>query len=127
MAAPKGNQYAKNGARWRKALERSLARLGDNEERDLPQERALERGLDQIADTVVKKALAGGKDEWMEIATRLDGKVTQSVEIGEDPDNPLPTEIVVRIVRPGEGNIVESTAVEHSGENGSAVSIPTKA
>lgn len=114
MPAPKGNQYGRRGAQWRKALERALARVGDDQG-EMDKRQAMRYGLDKVANTVVAQAMEGNKDAWMEIANRLDGKPRQEIEFGENPDNPLPREIVVRIVRP-EGHVIEGIGAEHPGE-----------
>jgi len=87
MAAPKGNNNAKKGAQWRSALERALARSVKDKNK------TVDRGLDKIADTVVKNALDGNKEAWQEIANRLDGKHAQAVTISGDEDRPLITRI----------------------------------
>lgn len=111
MPAPKGNQYGKRAARWRHALERALARVGDPDN-DLETEHAIRRGLDKIADTVVQNAAQGDDKCWMEIANRLDGKVTQPLEIGEDPDNPLPRQVVITIARPENNHFIDGEYTE---------------
>jgi len=102
MGAPKGNQNASKHRRWKQALERSLARLGDQIEGEtLEVERAIHRGLGHIADQVVQQACEGQKDAWMEIANRMDGKPIQSLGFDADDDGDvLPTKIEINIVRP---------------------------
>jgi len=82
MPAPKGNNNAKKGTQWRAALERALARSCKSKEK------TIDKGLDKVADMVVRSALDGNKEAWQEIANRLDGKHAQSVTLLGDEDNP---------------------------------------
>lgn len=70
MAAPKGNQNAAKGARWRDALERALDSYSSGTI-------AEGRALFAIAKKVVEQAIEGDKDARAEIANRLDGKPTE--------------------------------------------------
>ena len=69
-----GNQNASKGLQWRKALQRSLAQYEDESS-------GITRGeaLRQIADNVVRDALANNQWAIKEIADRLDGKPAQAV------------------------------------------------
>ena len=71
MGAPLGNLHAAKDRRWRKAIERALARSGGD----------VDSGLNPIADQVVAAALKGDRDAWREIGDRLDGKPKQSVDV----------------------------------------------
>ena len=85
--APKGNKNAaKKRLPWSQALKRSLTRLADKEGEDSPNYR---KGLDRVADAVVKDAAAGNKDAWMELGNRLEGKPGQTVTLAGDPENPI--------------------------------------
>jgi hypothetical protein len=85
--APLGNKNAaKKRLPWQQALKRSLTRLSAKEGDEGPRYR---KGLDRIADQVVKQALDGNKDAWMEIANRVEGKPGQSIEITGDPKKPI--------------------------------------
>jgi hypothetical protein len=77
MGAPLGNQHAAKDRRWRKAIERALARSGGD----------VDAGLNPIADQVVAAALKGDRDAWREIGDRLDGKPAQTIQ--GDGDAPL--------------------------------------
>lgn len=91
--APKGNNNARRAKLWRAALERALARAvkkGD---------RTVERGLDPIADAVVRQAMAGEKDAWAEIANRLDGRHVTPIA-GDDEVPLIPESIEVILVKP---------------------------
>ncbi len=85
--APLGN---KNGAKkrlpWSQALKRSLTRLSENEGEKKPNYR---RGLDRIADNVVRQANEGNKDAWQEIANRFEGRPAVAVTISGDENKPL--------------------------------------
>lgn len=67
--APEGNENARQGRRWREALQRALAREGSS----------VESGLDQCATALVKAAMAGKPWALEHIAERMDGKATQVV------------------------------------------------
>jgi hypothetical protein len=71
MAAPIGNQNAKKGAEWRQALKRALAHHSGKTFRE---------GLDDVAVKVVSAAVSGDDKAWKEIADRMDGRATQSIE-----------------------------------------------
>ena len=85
--APLGN---KNGAKkrlpWSQALKRSLTRLAHDNGKKSPNYR---KGLDKVADAVVKDAAAGVKEAWQELGNRLEGKPGQTVILQGDEDNPL--------------------------------------
>lgn len=66
--------------RWRKALERALARAVNGE---------IDNGLDRVADAVVAAAMGGDKDAWREIGDRMDGKPGHSVTVGGEAGAPL--------------------------------------
>ena len=77
--APLGNQNAAKGARWRKALERVLARkYGD-----------VDAGLEKLAEAFVEAHLEPKltSEVCRDIADRFDGKPKQ--QISGDPDAPL--------------------------------------
>ena len=83
-----GNKNAaKKRLPWSQALKRSLTRLAEKNGEDSPNYR---RGLDKVADAVVKDAVDGNKDAWMELGNRLEGKPGQTVELVGDPDRPIP-------------------------------------
>ena len=82
MAAAKGNQYARKAKDWENAIRRALDRY---EGPNVPSGTALAK----IADVVVQRALEGDQKAVEEIANRLDGKPSQSVTHGGDPDNPV--------------------------------------
>lgn len=72
--APRGNQNAAKGKRWREAVLRALSRA----------HKSVDGGLDVAADKLV--ALAAEGDKWAidHIADRLDGKPKQeSIVTGE--------------------------------------------
>ena len=90
MAERGGQPGNKNSAKkrlpWSQALKRSLTRLADKEGEDSPNYR---KGLDKVADAVVRDAALGNKDAWMEIGNRLEGKPGNTLEISGNPDKPL--------------------------------------
>ena len=90
-----GNQNAKKGKPWQSALKRALARYSGE---------SVDKGLDMVADQVVKAAAGGDRPAWEEIGNRLDGKPHQSTSIAGDEDG---------------GPISHSVAVEFVNERGS--------
>ena len=85
--APKGNKNAaKKRLPWQQALKRSLTRYAAENGEESPNYR---RGLDKIADQVVKDAVDGNKDAWQEIANRLEGKPGQTVTLEGNEDKPV--------------------------------------
>ena len=74
MPAPKGNDNAGDGRRWREAIRRALARAQGN----------IDRGLDSIADRVIAAAAAGSPWAVEHIAERMDGKSAQYVHIEQE-------------------------------------------
>ena len=72
--AQTGNQNARRGGDWRKALQRALDQYSG------PKASA-GTALARIAETVVDKALDGDRDAIQEIANRLDGKPVQATEL----------------------------------------------
>lgn len=83
MAAAKGNRYAAKAKRWEEALLKALARSAGS----------IEAGLAPIADNVVKFALAGDKDAIRELADRIDGRASQSLEVSGDVTHRHATEL----------------------------------
>jgi hypothetical protein len=90
MAAPVGNQNAKNAKRWQQAIRRALARKYGT----------VDDGLEQLATKLVN--LADNSERWAieEVGNREDGKPSQV--IAGDPDEPVRTisEILIRGVDP---------------------------
>ena len=70
MPAPKGNDNAGDGRRWREAIRRALARS----------QGTIDRGLDRIADGVISAAAKGAPWAIEHVAERMDGKSIQRVE-----------------------------------------------
>lgn len=91
--APLGNTNAARPKLWRRALERALIRVSGSDV-------DIDKGLDRIADMVVKLALEGDKDAWQEIGNRLDGKPVQAVVGGDDGEPPLVVRGVIQLVKP---------------------------
>ena len=92
MGAPLGNKNATKTKVWEEALRKALAQY---------EAEGIERGqaLNKIAERVVRNALDGDKDSWVEIGNRMDGKPAQAVDLGSDPDRPVLQKIVREIVR----------------------------
>ncbi len=70
-----GNTNASNGAMWRNAIKRALARAKNPAGR---------RAIYAIADKLIEQAMAG--DAWAikELGDRLDGKAAQSLTLDHD-------------------------------------------
>lgn len=80
LAAPFGNQNAKNGKLWENALKRAIARRAKGD---------LEHGLDTLADKVIEAVTQGEQWAALEVGNRLDGKPSQTVEATVDVGNGL--------------------------------------
>jgi hypothetical protein len=87
-----GNQNAYKNKPWADALRRAMARF----------EGGKENALNLIAEQTVKLAVSGEQWAIKEIGDRQDGKAAQSVNVGGQEDNPLLTELVVRVVNAGD-------------------------
>lgn len=90
MAAPVGNQNARNAKRWQQALRRALARA----------EGSIDQGLDKVADIVVKAAMGGEQWAIKELGEREDGKAAQVIA-GDDDLPPVKVRGAIELVRPG--------------------------
>lgn len=86
--APRGNQNAANGKKYKAALERALASRSRADGKE---------ALDAIANVVIEKALAGEQWAHQQIADRLDGKPHQTIAAEVD------TNVTVEVVRYGDG------------------------
>jgi len=85
MAFEEGNKAAAKGRTVEKLLERILVQE-DN--------KRLRQGLEVLMDKV-----AEGDQKALEFVTeRLDGKARQAIDLGGQEDNPLITEIVVKVI-----------------------------
>lgn len=87
MGAPVGNSNAKNAKRWQQALRRALARASNE---------SVDKGLDLIADNVVKAAIAGEQWAITMVGDREDGKPAQVIAGDDDLD---PINVVGKIER----------------------------
>ena len=93
--APKGNQNAaKKRLPWSQALKRSLSRLAAENGEESPNYR---KGLDKVADAVVKDAALGNKDAWMDLGNRLEGKPRQGIDLDANVSGQI-TKIINEIV-----------------------------
>jgi hypothetical protein len=91
VAAPLGNQNARNAKRWQSAITRALAKVSEGA--------GVEAGLDKLADKLIAAAVAGEQWALREVGDRLDGKPAQT--IGGDPDGaPLKMEGILKLVKP---------------------------
>ena len=72
MAAPLGNQNAKQAKIWQQALKRALARRANS---------TVDRGLDDLADKVLDIAFAGESWAIQEVGNRMDGKPANETEL----------------------------------------------
>ena len=87
MAAPEGNHNYVKGKRWKKALEKALARIGEGD---------VDIGLSKVADKVVQAAADGDRDAWKEVSERMDGKA--ATVLAGDEDAPIHTVSRIELV-----------------------------
>jgi len=88
MAAPEGNHNYVKGKRWKKALEKALARIGEGD---------IDVGLSKVADKVISAAAEGDRDAWKEVSERMDGKT--ATVIAGDEENPLQAKVTVEFIK----------------------------
>jgi hypothetical protein len=67
------------------ALRMEIAAVGDDQ-----------KGLRIIARALIDKASEGDMQAIKEFADRIDGKVAQAIVGGDEDDNPIVTEIIIR-------------------------------
>lgn len=94
--APVGNQNGKRGKAWADAVRRAIREKYEGED--------YEAKLAQLAKKLIEAADAGDMSALKEVGDRLDGKPSQSIDVGSDPDRPLVQKIVREIVRPPDTN-----------------------
>lgn len=88
MAAPKGNQYGANRARWRNAIEKALENRCKSDG---------QKALVAIAEQLIDKAMEGDMQALKELGDRMDGRPAQAVNIGGQEDNPIViTDVILR-------------------------------
>ncbi len=85
MAGTIGNRNSEKGKIVRSVIKQRLA------------ERAL---LAVIVDAMLDKAADGDLSAAKEIFDRVDGKAAQSLELSGDSDNPIVSEIQVKLIKP---------------------------
>jgi hypothetical protein len=87
--APRGNQNAKRGTKFRKAIEEAVSLAYAK------RTPAIEEGqaLLEVAKRIVEDALDGNAKAWEIIAERLDGKVPQAI-VGDDEHDPVRVGII---------------------------------
>lgn len=90
MAAPIGNQNARNAKRWQQAIRRALARKSNL---------SVDKGLDDLADIVVEMAFAGERWAIEEVGNREDGKPAQAI-VGDEDLPPVRMEGILKLVKP---------------------------
>lgn len=84
--APIGNKNAANKRPWQQALKNALAKYSDEQGDEKPN---YHKGLRRVAHAVVRQALDGQKDAWMELGVRLEGKPGQTVTLEGNEDKPI--------------------------------------
>jgi hypothetical protein len=72
MGAPVGNQNGRKAKVWEQAIKRALARMSNA---------TVDKGLDKLAEQLVKAAESGEQWAIKEVGDRLDGKAVQQVDI----------------------------------------------
>lgn len=85
--APKGNNNAGKNKRWSAAIDKALKQYNDGDVK-------AGHALDAIAMRLIRKAITTDDDQVFDkaiavIGDRIEGKPSQSVQIGSDPENPL--------------------------------------
>jgi hypothetical protein len=83
------NQNAKQAKRWQQAIFRALSRATNQD---------IDAGLDKAADKLVALAFEGDKWAIDHLADRTEGKASQGVVVGGDPDNPVKTKSTIEFV-----------------------------
>jgi len=95
MGAPAGNNNYLKGRRWKDAINRALekrsAALGVE-------------ALDELAEKLLAMAEAQDIQALKELGDRLDGKPSQAIDLGSDPDRPVVQKVVREIVRAKDPN-----------------------
>ena len=88
MGAPAGNtNSSKDNRLWANTIRRAIVQ-GDAER------------LRRIAEKLLAMAEDGDLQAMREIGDRLDGKPSQALDLGSDPDRPVISKVVREIVRP---------------------------
>jgi hypothetical protein len=91
MGAPEGNTNRATQYRIKRTLEKLIDEASSRHE-------GLTR-LEAACKAQLEKAEEGDTQAFKEIADRLDGKPSQAVDLGSDPDRPVIQKIVREIVR----------------------------
>jgi hypothetical protein len=89
MSAPIGNRNAARGRFWRDAVWNALEKrhVGGHQE-----------ALQQLANVLIDKCLAGDVPALRELGDRLEGKVMQRLEISGEDGNPITIQRVERVI-----------------------------
>jgi hypothetical protein len=80
MAAPIGNQNAKQAKRWQQAIFRALSRASNKD---------IDAGLDKAATKLVEMAFRGDKWAIDHLADRTEGRASQGITLSGDDENPV--------------------------------------
>lgn len=91
MAAPEGNTNRATQYRIKRTLEAVLER------RTAARADGID-ALEKACEAMLDKAEGGDVSAFKEIADRLDGKPSQSLELAGDPDKPLITKVVREVI-----------------------------
>lgn len=89
MGAPLGNSNQTKGKVWREAIRRAVARAGAGIKGEGT---PLQKGLNTLANQVIKSALNNERWAIEEIANRLDGKPAQQQILTGIDDGPIQTQ-----------------------------------
>lgn len=92
MGAPEGNANRANQYRIKRTLEKLIDEASSRHE-------GLTR-LEAACRAQLEKAEEGDTPAFREIADRLDGKPSQALDLGSDPERPIVQKVVREIVRP---------------------------
>lgn len=95
MGAPIGNKNAARAKVWHAAIMRALDRRTA-----IRTDGTLE--IDALADRLLDLVASGELNALKEFGDRLDGKPAQAIVGGDEGDNPIKLEGVLKLVRPSE-------------------------
>lgn len=93
--AQPGNQNAKKGRQWQRAIKRALARYADANGQANATAR---KGLDLVATKFVAHAASGEAWAMKELGDRIDGKPTQAVEVSGPDGGSIDTKMTMEFV-----------------------------
>jgi hypothetical protein len=88
--APFGNHNGRGAKQWKQAIERALEKRGNGDR---------SKALDALAERLLSKIDEGDVSAIREFGDRMDGKSVQALEHSGPDGEPLPTTVIVKIVK----------------------------